>query len=95
MQKKKSSGRQLAFHLGSPVTSHNNSLRVLSKPANVVKDKETMKTEQVEEEEEKKEDKRAFWVLVSKFKRHCFNLIFQHGCHLLQIEVGITQKELS
>lgn len=33
-----------------------------------VKDKETMKTEQVEEEEEKKQDKRAFWVLVSKFK---------------------------
>lgn len=46
-----------------------------------VKDKETMKTEQVEKEEEKKRDKRAFWVLVSKFKRHCFNLIFQHGCH--------------
>lgn len=46
-----------------------------------VKDKETMKTEQVEKEEEKKREKRAFWVLVSKLKRHCFNLIFQHGCH--------------
>lgn len=59
-------------------------------------DKGTMKKEKPGKKGRSGEQgKRGTWILFPTFKTHCFNFIFQHGCHLLQTEVEIAQKELS